>query len=200
MALSRLKWPDKFKNGLEQYPTDPALAAKVAVTAYLDGNISGKTVADLGAGFGVLSCASALLGSTRVFAIEIDSEIAETGTVNCAGLPVTFMIEDVENFHQYVDTVIMNPPFGSVKPHQDRIFLEKALSISRAIYSIHNAKSADFVRSAYSRNGEIIREEPVNVKIPRLYGHHTRRWMDIPAVFFTVAVDNHVSPEFSAKP
>ncbi len=194
IALSRLKWPDDFKNGLEQYPTDPALAAKVAVTAYLDGNVNGKTAADLGAGFGILSCAFAMLGSKEVFAVEIDPKIGEIGRINCAGLPVTFIQEDVANFHQYVDTVVMNPPFGSVKPHQDRVFLEKAMSISRVIYSIHNAKSAGFVRTLYSKNGRIIRDEPVHVKVPRLYGHHTRKWMDIPAVFLTAVVENPGSP------
>lgn len=190
IALSRLEWPNGFNIGLEQYPTDPGLAAKIAVTAYLDGNVRNRTIADLGAGFGMLSCAFALLGSKHVFAVEIDKNLADLGKRNCSNLSVTFINEDVRNFIENVDTVVMNPPFGSVNAHQDRIFLEKALQISSVIYSIHNAKSASYVRNIYSSRGRILRDEAVNVKVPRIYGHHTHSWMDIPAVFLTTVVES----------
>ena len=43
------------------------------------------------------------------------------------------------------DTIIMNPPFGSQKPGADRPFLEFAAGHCDVLYSLHLAKTNDFV-------------------------------------------------------
>ncbi len=188
IKLQGLEKPESFDNSLEQYPTDPSLAAHVAVTAYLDGNILGKKVADLGCGFGVLACAAAMLGAYHVVALEIDPVQAAMAVQNCRKYPVSVMNSDVYEMKERVDTTLMNPPFGSVNPHSDQIFLSRAVELSSHIYSIHNEKSAEFVREFLSAKGKITREERVSILVPRMYSHHTREYMRIPAVFFSTDV------------
>ena len=54
--LEEVKQFSHPKIELEQYPTDPHLAASVLYTAHTSfGDLSGKSVLDLGAGCGVLS-------------------------------------------------------------------------------------------------------------------------------------------------
>ena len=188
IKLQGLHKPDSFNNSLEQYPTDPALAAHVAVTAYLDGNISGKSIADLGCGFGVLACAAAMLGASHVVAIEIDPLQASMAVQNCREYQVSVVNSDIYEMKERVDTTLMNPPFGSVNPHSDQIFLSRAVEFSSHVYSIHNKKSSDFVREFLSAHGKIKREEAVSLLVPRMYSHHTRDYMRIPAVFFSTDV------------
>lgn len=190
--LEKLERPPSYKNWLEQYPTDPGLAAHIATLAFLDGNVAGKTVADLGAGFGILSVAFAALGASRVIAVEVDSDLVNLGMENANGFPIDYVNSDVRGFSERVNTVVMNPPFGSVNPHSDVDFLEKAVCISENIYSLHNAKSANFVENFLSSHGTIIRREEVSIRIPRIYGHHKKDWMDIPAFFFTTRVVSSV--------
>lgn len=188
IKLQSLDRPESFDNSLEQYPTDPALAAHVAVTAYLDGNIAGKSVTDLGCGFGVLACAAAMLGASHVLAIEIDPVQASKAVQNCREYPVSVINSDVYGMRERVDTTLMNPPFGSVNPHADQVFLSRAVEFSSHVYSLHNEKSSDFVREFLSARGKIKREEKVNILVPRIYAHHTREYVRIPAVFFSTDV------------
>ncbi len=99
------------------------------------GNLSGK-IADLGCGTGRLSIAAAILGA-EVTGFEIDEE-----AINIAkeysrreNLDIKWVTKPIEAIEEEFDTVIMNPPFGSQRPGADRIFLEKAMSISKNVGS-----------------------------------------------------------------
>lgn len=186
ILLQKLERPERYKNGLEQYPTDAYLASYILFIAYLDGNIAGKTVADLGSGNGIFAVGSLLLGAARSYSVEIDPDMWPIIERNSTGLDSEVVRGGVSQFSTEVDTVIMNPPFGSVRPGADREFLEKATELARHVYAIHNSKSADFVRNYYLERGEIIREEKVKVQVPMIYRHHTRANESIPAVFFHV--------------
>lgn len=71
------------KYELEQYNTTPHLAACMLLTAHLDfGDIEGKTVADLGSGAGILSVASAILGSSYNICVDIDPNALEIASEN----------------------------------------------------------------------------------------------------------------------
>ncbi|XP_063680017.1 rRNA N6-adenosine-methyltransferase METTL5-like [Bolinopsis microptera] len=60
---------------LEQYPTDPHLAASVLYTAQTSfGDIEDKAVLDMGAGCGILSIGSVMLGAGSVTSLELDSD------------------------------------------------------------------------------------------------------------------------------
>lgn len=185
ILLQNLKKPTFYRNELEQYPTDASLASDILFLALLDGNIEGKTVGDFGAGNGVLGIGAAMLGASKAICVEIDGGMAATIRENSGSLNVEVFEMDISNFQQRVDTVVMNPPFGSVVKGADRIFLEKAAELSSYVYSIHNIKSADFVRKFYAEHGEIVRESNVRIRTPRLYSHHTSDLGWIDGVFFT---------------
>lgn len=189
IILQKLKKPSEYKNHLEQYPTDASLASEILFIALLDGNIEGKTVGDFGAGNGVLGVGAALLGAEKVYAVEVDPGMVHVLKENVSGLNVEVCELDISRFQEKVDTVVMNPPFGSVNKGADRIFLQKAVELSSYAYSIHNVKSADFVRKFYGEYGEIVRESNVRIRTPRLYSHHSSdlEWID--GVFFTASFE-----------
>ena len=55
----------------------------------------------------------------------------------------------------------MNPPFGSQRPGADRIFLEKAMSIAKNIWTIHLSETRKFIEKTVENN---------NCQIIELYG------------------------------
>ncbi len=132
------------KASLEQWRTPGKLAAKLLFLA----EPRNKVVADLGAGTGVLGIGAALLGAKKVYLVEIDKESLEIAKENCKTLSLCNKIEffcgDVEEFNKKVDLVLMNPPFGSVKRHEDLRFVRHALKISKEVYAILSLRSKDF--------------------------------------------------------
>lgn len=144
MLLSKLKGFESPKPELEQYRTPGNVAAELLWLAHSLGEIEGKVVADLGAGTGVLSIGAVLLGAERVYAVEKDKRALEIARENARSLGVEDKIEfvntDVSEFSKRVDTVVMNPPFGSQVKHADRPFLLKAFEVSDVVYSIHLSK------------------------------------------------------------
>ena len=154
--LQKLKKVESYKYSLEQYPTDASLASEILFLAYLDGNIEDKVVGDFGAGNGIFSVGASLIGARKVYAVEMDPDQCEMIRLNSAGLNIEVFQGNINDFSQKVDTVVMNPPFGSVNEGADRIFLQKAVALSNHIYSLHNFKSADFVRNFYTKNAEMV--------------------------------------------
>ncbi len=187
--LQNLKGNDFYKINLEQYPTDPVIASELLNDAFLDGNINGKVVADLGSGNGIFSVGSAILGAKKVFAVESDPQVFKILIENSREFGVEALMMDVSKFDIKVDTVIMNSPFGAVIKHSDRKFLKKSVEIGSVIYSIHNLKSSDYVKKFYERYGHIMRIARSALVVPRIYEHHTRERGRIECVIFTVAVD-----------
>src|SRR3989344_4642463 len=70
IALSKIKGFNDPKIRLEQYITDSEIAAEILWNAYLEGDIEGKTVADLGCGTGIFS-----LGCVKLNAKKVDTVI-----------------------------------------------------------------------------------------------------------------------------
>ena len=53
-------------------------------------------------------------------------------------MPFLLFLGHISEVHGEYDTVIMNPPFGSVIKHDDMPFIIKALEIGTHIYSIYH--------------------------------------------------------------
>ena len=74
--------------------------------------------------------------------IDIDKTAVKTAAENAAasGLEadVEWVVGDIEAIAGRFDTVLQNPPFGVQKRSADRRFLEKALEVGDAVYSLHN--------------------------------------------------------------
>ncbi|KAM7276418.1 hypothetical protein ACFE04_018284 [Oxalis oulophora] len=187
--LGDLQQFDKPKIELEQYPTGPHIASRMLFTAENSfGDISGKVVADFGCGCGTLSTAAALLGAQQVVGVDVDSESLELASANVEDLEldIDFVQCDIRNFRwrgQIVNTVVMNPPFGTRNKGVDMDFLCVALQVaSEAVYSLHKTSTRDHVKRAALRDfgassAEVICELRYNV--PQLYKFHKKKEVDI---------------------
>ncbi|MCK4860117.1 MAG: methyltransferase, partial [Candidatus Omnitrophica bacterium] len=155
ILLSKLKVFEAPKLKSEQYTTDSEIAADILWKAYYLENINNKTIADLGSGTGILGLGALLLGAKKVFFIENDKNSIQTAKENLKFLEeetgiklakkAIFLNQDINNFNDKVDTVIQNPPFGTKQKHADKIFLEKAFSLTKVIYSFHKLETERFV-------------------------------------------------------
>jgi len=155
VLLSKLRVFEDPKLKSEQYTTDSEIAADVLWQAYYLGDIENKTIADLGSGTGILGLGALLLGAKKVFFIENDKNSIQTAKENLKFLEeetgikldkkAIFLNQNINNFSDKVDTIIQNPPFGTKQKHADKIFLEKAFSLVKVIYSFHKLETECFV-------------------------------------------------------
>lgn len=168
---------------LEQYPTPPRLSAEVLFNAQnLYDDIEGKVIADLGCGCGILSIAALCLGAAEVHSFDIDPLSIEAAKRNLDMLDfdepprIIFHQEDVTKLEDIkVDTVIMNPPFGTRNKGVDMKFLEIASKISTGgIYSFHKTSTRhhilDIAAPKLGLKGELMME--VDFDIKKLYKFH----------------------------
>ena len=181
---------------LEQYRTPPDVASHLVHTADLQGDIEDRTVIDLGCGTGMLALAAALRGPERVVGVDIDRGPLRTARDNegnvATGSSVSWVQADAEQIPLAPDgptTVIMNPPFGaqSGSVHADRGFLRTAAEIADVSYSLHNAGSAEFVRSfAADNGGEVTHAYGAEFRLPKTYDHHREESRRIEVELFRI--------------
>ncbi|CAH8275006.1 unnamed protein product [Arabidopsis lyrata] len=174
---------------LEQYPTGPHIASRMLFTAENSyGDITDKVVADFGCGCGTLSAAAALLDAASVIGFDIDPQSLETATLNAEELEVEidFVQCDITKLELkglIVDTVVMNPPFGTRKKGADMEFLSAAMKVaSTAVYSLHKTSTREHIKRAYLRDfnaksAEVLCE--LRYDLPKLYKFHKRKEVDI---------------------
>ncbi|KAK1354779.1 Methyltransferase-like protein 5 [Heracleum sosnowskyi] len=174
---------------LEQYPTGAHIASRMLFSAENSfGDISNKVVADFGCGCGTLGLAAALLGAEHVIGVDVDAESLEVASTNAEDLELDmeFVQCDVRNFGgrgQFIDTVVMNPPFGTRRKGADMDFLAVALKVaSQAVYSLHKTSTRDYVKRTVMRDynassAEVICE--LRYDVPKLYKFHKKKEVDI---------------------
>jgi putative methylase len=160
----------------EQYSTPATVAAELLHFAFMNGDIEGRTVYDLGCGNGILGIGAKVLGARTVIGIDRDEKALEVARLNCKKLDVAveFRRGDVRAVEGEGDTVVMNPPFGAQKQnrHADRAFLDKALEIAPVVYSILNAGSEPFIRSLLP--SATIQRFPVAFPLKRRFWFHKK--------------------------
>jgi len=148
LFLSKIEPHPSPNASFEQYTVSAAVAATMLyMAAYSNDDIIGKTVLDLGCGTGRLALAASYLGAKGVVGVDIDKIAIKTASENSkkAGLKtnVQWVVGDVSAITGSFDTVLQNPPFGVQKRSADRRFLEKALEVGNAVYSLHNHPYGD---------------------------------------------------------
>ena len=157
IVLSALKGFSEPKVSVEQYITDPEIAATVLWDAYMKGDIEGKVIVDLGSGTGILGIGAMLLGAKKVYFVESESSAMETARENAKDIQsegsAEFFLIDISGFNKKADTVIMNPPFGTKSEHSDKKFLEKAFEISEVVYSFHKSETKGFIERFVNAKG-----------------------------------------------
>lgn len=84
-----------------------------------------------------------------------------------------------------IDTIIMNPPFGSQKKGADRFFLKKALEIGKVIYTIHNKGSYDFIQK-FIKPSKIIASYKSKFTIKKTFFFHKKSKKDIDVEIYKI--------------
>ncbi|HDI73775.1 MAG TPA: methyltransferase domain-containing protein [Candidatus Korarchaeota archaeon] len=185
IILQRLRGLESPKPHLEQHSTPPNLASALIHWVWLMGDLEDLRVADLGCGNGILAIGAVLYGAESAVGVDIDPEAVKVAQANAEALGVTnrvnFLVMDVEKFERTVDTVIQNPPFGVVRRHADLKFLDKALQISRVVYSIHMAGNSRFLAEFASKRGaRLTHVEKWPFPLRRIFHYHRKRLVNIP--------------------
>ncbi|MGC8932075.1 MAG: METTL5 family protein [Candidatus Methanodesulfokora sp.] len=175
----------------EQYQTPPDLASFILYTAAEKGDIEGKKVADFGCGSGILAIGAAILGASEVIGIDIDPVAISESIKNAEIFQVRdrtkFLLLDVRDFDMKVDTVLQNPPFGTKRRHMDIVFLEKALSVSKVVYSVHKAGNIEFIKRVVRRLGGTVDEIwSSRIIIPKIHKFHVKAMYPVDVEIFRV--------------
>ncbi|MEJ2777009.1 MAG: METTL5 family protein [Sulfolobus sp.] len=176
LILEKIPPHPKPRYELEQYLTPGDLVATILWTAYLRGDIKGKTVADLGCGTGKFCSGITALGG-YCLCVEID--------INSLNVAKEFVDENAEFINadirflnlRKVDTVVQNPPFGVVNKGIDLIFLEKALQIANVVYSIHksNEQSRKIILGKAKEYGFSVEVISTKYKLKPYYPWHIKK-------------------------
>jgi putative methylase len=201
LFLSQIKPHPSPQASLEQYTVSEAVAATMLyLAAYIHDDIIGKTVLDLGCGTGRLALAASFLGAQLVVGVDIDKAAIKIASENSekAGLKanVQWVVGDINAINGRFDAVLQNPPFGVQKRAADRKFLEKALEISRTVYSLHKHPHTDrqLIKKLKANTGSLLQVSPspfikkfvedhngmieavyaMLMTIPRMFDFHTK--------------------------
>ena len=204
--LSQIKPHPSPNVNLEQYTlSESAAATMLYLTAYTYGDIVGKRVLDLGCGTGRLALGAAFLGAESVVGVDIDKTAIKVAVENsiAVGLKenLNWVAGDIAAVAGKFDTVVQNPPFGVQKRAADRRFLEKALEVADAVYSLHNhpvtdkrliaqlkagggqplqVEASPFIqRFVEERGGRVQGVYALPLAIPRMFDFHTKARHDI---------------------
>ena len=147
IALQKLRPLASMNATLEQYATPAGIAADLLWEAFTAGDITGRSVIDLGCGNGILAIGAKLMGAGSVTGIDIDHEAVKIAQENAdsLSLDVSFVAGHVNSVQGTYDTVLQNPPFGAQAQHADRAFVKKALELSSRVYSLHNDGTEEFL-------------------------------------------------------
>ncbi|CAE7867632.1 Mettl5, partial [Symbiodinium sp. KB8] len=160
-------------------------------------DIAGRTVADLGCGTGMLTAGALLLGAQHITALDVDPDAIAQAQDNLSSLgaeegeDVTFQLADLGASDggpadgpcpvPLVDTVIMNPPFGTRVEGIDVHFLTLAVRRARrAVYSMHKSSTrAHILKVASQLGAPATTLATMRFPIPRMYAHHTQDSVDV---------------------
>ncbi len=183
MLLSGLEPHPSNSVELEQYTTDSDLAVRwlADITAFSD--ISGGcTVADLGAGNGVLGLGALAMGAGRAILVEADQVACGVARSNAESLGLT---DSVQVIHSTLgsdpvdldsaDVVVSNPPWGRQTPRADRPFLEAMIAATAPAHLLHSAE-ATHIRPLFEDAGwSAERYGEADFALPAAYSHHSRQ-------------------------
>ncbi len=160
VQLSKLEDFAEHSLELEQYSTSSDIAAEWVWSMALRGEIAGKVILDAAAGPGIIGMGLLLMGAKKVIFVDKDENAMQICMRNFSRLEqeyeigeAEFIVEDVRLFDSDVDIVAQNPPFGTQEKHIDKVFLEKAFSVSTVVYSMHKWSTKSFVEGISKDNG-----------------------------------------------
>jgi putative methylase len=167
------------KVALEQYTIPADLAAEILFTAcYIHDDIQGKRVLDLGTGTGRLALGASILGADYVVGVDVDASGLRVACIAEKSLhaDVDLVLGDIETIRGSIDTVLMNPPFGTKKAHADLQFLQCALRLGNVVYSIHKSSTREFLKRWLQKHGfNCDRILATKMEIPHQFNFHRKQ-------------------------
>lgn len=184
LMLSKLGTFEEQDVKLEQYPTDPDIAADMLWFANMQGDIKGKIIADLGCGHGIFGLGALALGAKKVLFVDIDSKAIDVAKKNKGlfekelkiKLNAVFFNCNVRDFNKKADLVLQNPPFGVKTTHMDKLFLLKAMETALVIYSFHKLSTEEFIKRLVKDNGfGIVKKLKYRFPLKKSYWFHFKR-------------------------
>ncbi len=187
-TLSKLEELKDANCKLEQYRTDSEVAAEVLWFLYMNNDIEGKIIADLGCGNGVFGIGCLLLKADRVYFVDKDDKVLDIAKKDYRKLKLKngkFFCCSVSKFNKKVDVVIENPPFGVQVKHSDRVFLDKAMEISDLIYSFHKVESENFLKK-YCEGFSVEKLFDIDFVLRRTMKFHKRNKYYVKVGFFRI--------------
>ncbi|TVU12427.1 hypothetical protein EJB05_46071 [Eragrostis curvula] len=136
---------------LEQYPTGPHIASRMLYTV---------SVVLHRAPIPMLSCSFG-----QVIGVDIDPQSLELAQENAdeLELDIDLIWSDIKNLSLkgvLIDTVVMNPPFGTRRKGADMEFLSVGLKVaSQAVYSLHKTSTREHIKKTALRDCGAINAE-----------------------------------------
>ena len=181
--LSEIEANPLPKAYLEQYTTPPNVAAEMLyLAAYVNDDIIGRTVVELGCGTGRLAIGAAKLGAKEVFAVDVDRAAVRVAKKNAELMGIKekihWIIADINVIEGAFNTVLQNPPFGVQRRRADRQFIAKSLELSTTIYSFHKSgkSNREFIkRFIEEHGGKVTNIFSMMMEIPRMFKFHRKR-------------------------
>jgi len=182
---------------LEQYTIPIDVAAEILfLAAYVNDDIIGKTIVDLGCGSGRLAIGAALLGAKEAVGIDIDGSAVRKAKENAEKLSLgdrlDWIVGDIGVLHGKFDTALQNPPFGVQRRTADRRFLLKAMELASRIYSLHKGGETNRVfikRFIEANRGKVTSIFQMKFNIPRMFKFHTERKHEVNVDLYRIEVE-----------
>ncbi|MEE3113887.1 MAG: methyltransferase [Candidatus Thermoplasmatota archaeon] len=168
---------------LEQYTTDGDLAARWLVDIAAFGDLSeGCTVADLGAGNGILGLGALVMDAGRAMLVEADQAACDVAKSNAESMGFTDSVEVIQATLgsdpvdlSSADVVISNPPWGRQTPRADRPFLKAMIAAAVPAHLLHSAE-ATHIQPLFEEAGWTAeRYGEADFALPTAYSHHSRQ-------------------------
>ncbi|WP_254862572.1 METTL5 family protein [Halovivax gelatinilyticus] len=194
-ALSAVSDFDQPIASLEQYLTSPELASHVCHVAEMAGDVSDRTVVDLGTGTGMLAIGARFGGPDRIVGIDVDAGALSTAVENerriFADRSIEWIRADATRPPLSISgvTVFSNPPFGAqnASSHADRAFLVAIADIASVSYTIHNEGSRSFVESfADDVGASLTHAFAAEIPVGRRFDFHTEDRRDLPVEVYRI--------------
>ncbi|MFH1916499.1 MAG: METTL5 family protein [Nanoarchaeota archaeon] len=194
VILSKLKGFPFPNVALEQYTTDADVAAEIVWDAYMNKDIEGKTLTDLGCGPGILGIGAMIMNAMNVCFVDKDEMAIKIAQSNLRMVEehlsegfegAEFFTMDVTEFFTPVDTIIMNPPFGTRDAGADVLFLGRAMAIAKTVYSLHKSSTKAYIRDLIAKNGfTIFYEKEFKMPLKATMPQHVKKIERIDVVCF----------------
>ena len=183
MLLSSLSEHRSGSVELEQYATDGDLAARwLADISAFDDITEGCTVADLGAGNGVLGLGALVLGAGRAILVETDQAACDVAKSNAESMGFAESVVVIRTTLgsgpidiTSADVVICNPPWGRQTPRADRPFLEAIIAAEAPAHLLHSAEATHIQPLFEDAGWSAERYGEADFALPAAYSHHSRQ-------------------------